>query len=233
MLITLMPISIAGWGVREATWAWPSDSPARTQRRRQHLAAVRRGLLHRRRGRRPGLDPQRGESRAGLGAARSAGVNPASDAVAIVPSLLAVGDRRADLGRRHLEQPSPAPALRAGAAQRAILASHPTPQGAGIAVISGDAAGRIRLGGLGQRRDPSALVIATIVIALVGFADDIVSLPVLVRLLLKQPASARSCSPRPRPRASCRRCRWRWSAASSCSPHLVREISSISWTGST
>lgn len=41
------------------------------------------------------------------------------------------------------------------------------------------------MGGLGERSDPPALVIATIVIALVGFADDIVSLPVLVRLVLQ------------------------------------------------
>lgn len=61
----------------------------------------------------------------------------------------------------------------------------PTPQGAGIAVI---AATLLVASIWAIRADvaiPPALVAATIVIALVGFADDIVSLPVLLRLVLQ------------------------------------------------
>nr|GAJ36548.1 phospho-N-acetylmuramoyl-pentapeptide-transferase [Bradyrhizobium sp. DOA9] len=61
----------------------------------------------------------------------------------------------------------------------------PTPQGAGIAVISATLIVALALATWGDFSIPPALVIATIVIALVGFADDIVSLPVLVRLLLQ------------------------------------------------
>ena len=71
MLITMLPISIAGWGVREATMGLGVRlCRADAERGRQRLAAVRRGLLHGRRGRRIGLDPQRGKGRAGLGADR-------------------------------------------------------------------------------------------------------------------------------------------------------------------
>ena len=52
MLITMMPISIAGWGVREATMG---------------LAAVWRGLVHCRRVRRAGMDIQRREGGQRLG----------------------------------------------------------------------------------------------------------------------------------------------------------------------
>ncbi|PSO15929.1 glycosyltransferase family 4 protein [Bradyrhizobium sp. MOS003] len=61
----------------------------------------------------------------------------------------------------------------------------PTPQGAGIAVISATLVVALALAAWINVAIPPALVIATIVIALVGFADDIVSLPVLVRLVLQ------------------------------------------------
>nr|WP_249815554.1 MULTISPECIES: glycosyltransferase family 4 protein [unclassified Bradyrhizobium] len=61
----------------------------------------------------------------------------------------------------------------------------PTPQGAGIAVI---AATLLVASVWANVAIPPALVAATVLIALVGFADDIVSLPVLVRLALQAAA---------------------------------------------
>lgn len=61
----------------------------------------------------------------------------------------------------------------------------PTPQGAGIAVIAATLIVASLWGVSANVAIPPALVAATVVIALVGFADDIVSLPVLVRLALQ------------------------------------------------
>lgn len=61
----------------------------------------------------------------------------------------------------------------------------PTPQGAGIAVIAATLLVAWIWSAAANVAIPPALVAATIVIALVGFADDIVSLPVLVRLVLQ------------------------------------------------
>ncbi|MGY3034764.1 UDP-N-acetylmuramyl pentapeptide phosphotransferase/UDP-N-acetylglucosamine-1-phosphate transferase [Bradyrhizobium sp. USDA 4354] len=61
----------------------------------------------------------------------------------------------------------------------------PTPQGAGIAVIAATLVVASLWGASANVAIPPALVAATVVIALVGFADDIVSLPVLVRLVLQ------------------------------------------------
>ncbi|MBR0995285.1 glycosyltransferase family 4 protein [Bradyrhizobium japonicum] len=61
----------------------------------------------------------------------------------------------------------------------------PTPQGAGIAVIAATLGVALALAAWFNVAVPPALVVATIVIAMVGFADDIVSLPVLVRLVLQ------------------------------------------------
>lgn len=61
----------------------------------------------------------------------------------------------------------------------------PTPQGAGIAVIAATLLVASLWGVSANVAIPPALVAATVVIALVGFADDIVSLPVLVRLALQ------------------------------------------------
>ncbi|MEW6146441.1 MAG: MraY family glycosyltransferase [Bradyrhizobium sp.] len=61
----------------------------------------------------------------------------------------------------------------------------PTPQGAGIAVITATLVVAWIWSASANVAIPPALVAATIVIALVGFADDIVSLPVLVRLVLQ------------------------------------------------
>ncbi|WP_439369340.1 MraY family glycosyltransferase [Bradyrhizobium sp. PMVTL-01] len=64
----------------------------------------------------------------------------------------------------------------------------PTPQGAGIAVIGATLLVTSVWAAWANVAIPPALVIATIVIALVGFADDILSLPVLVRLVLQAAA---------------------------------------------
>ncbi|WP_234680563.1 MraY family glycosyltransferase [Bradyrhizobium monzae] len=61
----------------------------------------------------------------------------------------------------------------------------PTPQGAGIAVIAATLVVASAWAAWVNVAIPPALVIATVVIALVGFADDVVSLPVLVRLVLQ------------------------------------------------
>lgn len=61
----------------------------------------------------------------------------------------------------------------------------PTPQGAGIAVIAATLIVASLWGASAHVAIPPALVAATVVIALVGFADDVVSLPVLVRLVLQ------------------------------------------------
>ncbi|MGX4803586.1 glycosyl transferase [Bradyrhizobium guangdongense] len=61
----------------------------------------------------------------------------------------------------------------------------PTPQGAGIAVISATIIVASAWAISANVAIPLMLVVATIVIALVGFADDIVSLPVLLRLVLQ------------------------------------------------
>ncbi|WP_430642448.1 glycosyl transferase [Bradyrhizobium sacchari] len=66
----------------------------------------------------------------------------------------------------------------------------PTPQGAGIAVISATLLVASVWAPWVNVAIPPALVIATIAIALVGFADDIRSLPVLARLLLQAVAVA-------------------------------------------
>ncbi|WP_409188031.1 MraY family glycosyltransferase [Bradyrhizobium sp. RDM4] len=64
----------------------------------------------------------------------------------------------------------------------------PTPQGAGIAVISATLLVASAWGSFADVAIPPALVGATVAIALVGFADDIKSLPVLVRLVLQAAA---------------------------------------------
>lgn len=61
----------------------------------------------------------------------------------------------------------------------------PTPQGAGIAVIAATLIVALAWAAWANVAMPPALVVATIAIALIGFADDIVSLPVLVRLVLQ------------------------------------------------
>src|SRR5215218_651775 len=64
----------------------------------------------------------------------------------------------------------------------------PTPQGAGIAVISATLLVASAWAAWANIAIPPALIAATVLIAVVGFADDIKSLPVLVRLVLQAAA---------------------------------------------
>ncbi len=66
----------------------------------------------------------------------------------------------------------------------------PTPQGAGVAVVGATLLIASIASVWMNAAVPPALVAATVLIALVGFADDIVSLPVLLRLLLQAGAVA-------------------------------------------
>lgn len=112
-------------------------------------------------------------------------MNPATDAVAAAPSLLALAI--AALISALVTRTSRPLLQRYALARPNARSSHriPTPQGAGIAVISATLLVASMWAAWANIAIPPALIIATIVIALVGFADDIVSLPVLVRLLLQ------------------------------------------------
>ncbi|MDN3274898.1 glycosyltransferase family 4 protein [Frankia sp. RB7] len=103
----------------------------------------------------------------------------------IVPSLLAVAI--AALVSALVNWTSRPVLQRYALARPNARSSHriPTPQGAGIAVISATLVVALAWAAWANVAIPPALVIATIMIALVGLADDIVSLPVLVRLVLQ------------------------------------------------
>jgi len=106
-------------------------------------------------------------------------------AAAIVPSLLALVI--AALMSALITWTSRPLLQRYALARPNARSSHrmPTPQGAGIAVISATLVVGLAWAVWANVAIPPALVVATVVIALVGFADDIVSLPVLVRLVLQ------------------------------------------------
>jgi UDP-N-acetylmuramyl pentapeptide phosphotransferase/UDP-N-acetylglucosamine-1-phosphate transferase len=83
--------------------------------------------------------------------------------------------------------------LRHALARPNARSSHriPTPQGAGIAVIAATlavAASIMAWGGAFHLNIPAAVFGATLFIAIVGFADDVKSIPVLPRLLLQAAA---------------------------------------------
>lgn len=115
-------------------------------------------------------------------------MNPTADALAAAPLLLAIAiaalisalvtwTSRPLLQRYTLARPN-------------ARSSHriPTPQGAGIAVIAATLIVASAWSAWANVAIPPALIAATVVMALVGFADDIVSLPVLVRLVLQAAA---------------------------------------------
>lgn len=106
-------------------------------------------------------------------------------ALTIVPSLLAVAI--AALISALITWISRPLLQRYALARPNARSSHtiPTPQGAGIAVISATLVVALGWGVWANVAIPPALFIATILIALVGFADDLISLPVLVRLVLQ------------------------------------------------
>ena len=109
-------------------------------------------------------------------------------ALAVVPSLLAVAS--AALISALITRISRPLLQRYALARPNARSSHriPTPQGAGIAVISATLLVAIVWAAVADVAIPPVLVGATVGIALVGFADDIVSLPVLVRLVLQAAA---------------------------------------------
>lgn len=112
-------------------------------------------------------------------------MNPGAEAVAVMPSLLALAI--AALISAIITWTSRPLLQRYALARPNARSSHriPTPQGAGIAVIAATLLVASAWAVWASIAIPPALVIATIVIALVGFADDVVSLPVLVRLVLQ------------------------------------------------
>ncbi|UWU79836.1 glycosyl transferase [Bradyrhizobium huanghuaihaiense] len=112
-------------------------------------------------------------------------MNLATEAVAAVPALLALAI--AALISAVVTWTSRPLLQRYALARPNARSSHrvPTPQGAGIAVISATLLVAAVWAAWANVAIPPALVIATIAIALVGFADDIVSLPVTVRLVLQ------------------------------------------------
>ncbi|QOG17232.1 glycosyl transferase [Bradyrhizobium sp. SEMIA] len=112
-------------------------------------------------------------------------MTPAAEAIAAVPSLLALAI--AALISAVITWTSRPLLQRYALARPNARSSHriPTPQGAGIAVIAATLLVALAWAAWANLAIPPALVIATVVIAIVGFADDIVSLPVLVRLALQ------------------------------------------------
>jgi UDP-N-acetylmuramyl pentapeptide phosphotransferase/UDP-N-acetylglucosamine-1-phosphate transferase len=112
-------------------------------------------------------------------------VSPAIDAVAAMSSLVAVAV--AALMSAIITWTSRPLLQRYALARPNARSSHriPTPQGAGIAVITATLLVASAWAAWANVAIPPALVITTIVIALVGFAEDIVSLPVLARLALQ------------------------------------------------
>ncbi|WP_027545130.1 glycosyltransferase family 4 protein [Bradyrhizobium sp. WSM2254] len=115
-------------------------------------------------------------------------MNPAADALAAAPSLLAVAI--AAMVSAVITWTSRPLLQRYALARPNARSSHriPTPQGAGIAVISATLLVASAWAAWANVAIPPALMAATVLIALVGFADDIVSLPVLLRLVLQAAA---------------------------------------------
>ncbi|MCK1544475.1 glycosyltransferase family 4 protein [Bradyrhizobium sp. 179] len=115
-------------------------------------------------------------------------MSSAADALAAVPSLLAVAT--AALVSALITWSSRPLLQRYALARPNARSSHriPTPQGAGIAVIAATLIVASLFASVANVAIPPALLGATVLIALVGFADDIVSLPVLVRLVLQAAA---------------------------------------------
>ncbi|RXH40004.1 MraY family glycosyltransferase [Bradyrhizobium zhanjiangense] len=115
-------------------------------------------------------------------------MSPSADAFAALPSLLAVAI--AALMSALITWTSRPLLQRYALARPNARSSHriPTPQGAGIAVIAATLIVASLWAIVANVAIPPALVGATVLIALVGFADDIVSLPVLLRLVLQAAA---------------------------------------------
>jgi UDP-N-acetylmuramyl pentapeptide phosphotransferase/UDP-N-acetylglucosamine-1-phosphate transferase len=117
-------------------------------------------------------------------------VSPASDALGALPILIAVGG--AALTSALVTWTSRPLLQRYALARPNARSSHRilTPQGAGIAVIAATLVVASVWAVWAGIEIPPALIGATVLIALVGFADDVVTLPVLVRLVLQAAAVA-------------------------------------------
>ena len=140
MLITMLPISIAGWGVREATMGLAFGYAGLMANEGVNVSLLFGAvILHRRRLRRAGLDFQRREGRARLGADRGSGVTAALDRMTnsgLLLSIFAVA--AASLVSAAITWAIRPLLLRHALARPNARSSHrvPTPQGAGIAVIA-------------------------------------------------------------------------------------------------
>ncbi|PSO23609.1 glycosyltransferase family 4 protein [Bradyrhizobium sp. MOS002] len=117
-------------------------------------------------------------------------MSPASDALGALPILIAVGG--AALTSALVTWTSRPLLQRYALARPNARSSHRilTPQGAGIAVIAATLVVASVWAVWAGIEIPPALIGATVLIALVGFADDVVTLPVLVRLVLQAAAVA-------------------------------------------
>ncbi len=115
-------------------------------------------------------------------------MNGSVDALGAIPSLLAVAI--AALVSGVITWTSRPLLQRYALARPNARSSHriPTPQGAGIAVISATLLVASAWAAWANVAIPPALIAATVLIAAVGFADDVKSLPVLVRLVLQAAA---------------------------------------------
>ena len=187
MLITMLPISIAGWGVREATMGLAFGYAGLMTNEGVNVSLLFGAVyLHRRRLRRTGLDFQRRKGRTGLGADRGTGVTATLDRMTISELLLSllavVSQRRSSAGMTWAIRPL---LLQHALAKPNARSSHrvPTPQGAGIAVIAATLAGRRVV--IFAYADPASRISRSqysarrCFIAIVGFADDVKSIPVL------------------------------------------------------
>ncbi|MGY4287325.1 UDP-N-acetylmuramyl pentapeptide phosphotransferase/UDP-N-acetylglucosamine-1-phosphate transferase [Bradyrhizobium sp. LM2.7] len=112
-------------------------------------------------------------------------MNPADAALAVGPSLLAIAI--AALISALITWTSRPLLQRYALARPNARSSHriPTPQGAGIAIIAATLLVTSLWAAWLNASIPLVLIAATVVIALVGFADDIKPLPVLLRLVLQ------------------------------------------------
>ena len=208
MLITMLPISIAGWGVREATMGLAFGYAGLIANEGVNISLLFGAVsFHCRRDRRRGLDFQRRKGSAGNGADRGSQI-ALTVAFTVASRHLHVGSNgqfaiTADVcrgcrggiavGRHDIGDPAAASAGRTRKAERKIFASHSDPAGRRASPWSRphwSVAVSIALVGTGDARIPFAVFGATLFIAAVGFADDVRSIPVLPRLLLQAVAVA-------------------------------------------
>jgi len=165
------------------------------QRRHQYFTALWRGVVHCRRFRRTGVDFLRRKGRARRGGrsgcrSKTATLDRMSNSELWLALLAIVAAAMLSAAMTCSIRPL---LLRHALAKPNARSSHriPTPQGAGIAVIAATLAiaGAILAGPDALSSSfPVAVFGATLFIAVVGFADDLKSIPVLTRLALQATA---------------------------------------------